>query len=136
MRVHLCRCKLHFVCVVIAGRNNPAKDIVQFRVITDKHQKRLAAGAGLANTENVFTRRVETDDQQGPVEQNDACAQAIENVSGVFVKKAATGAFAAAAAGGRYRMVFCWTKKRLLWLRIMSLPVASMISAWILCSPR
>jgi hypothetical protein len=63
-----------------------------------------------ADAEDVFSGGVEADDQQGPIEENDARTQAVENFQGVPVKDAAAGTLCPAIAAFFYRlMTFCCT---------------------------
>ena len=72
--MHLGWCEAHFVCVMIPGREHPGKDVSHFRFVVDKLEQRLAARAPLADAEDVFCRRIQSDDKEMVVEQNDARA--------------------------------------------------------------
>jgi hypothetical protein len=46
----------------------------------------LAACAPAADAQNVFRCRVQVNDEQMLIQQDDACAQAVEDVAGVAVQ--------------------------------------------------
>ena len=100
------------VRIVIAGRNYPAEDVAQLRFIIDKSQQRLATRAPLADAENVLRGRIQADDEQVLVEQNDARAQAVEYVRGFSVDgPVVVGSRRAGVLAVAYGMttVFCCT---------------------------
>jgi hypothetical protein len=66
---------------VVAGCRNAAEDLAHFRFVVDKLQQRLAAGALTANAEDVFSRRIQVDDQQVLIQEDDARIQAIEDIA-------------------------------------------------------
>ena len=85
-----------FVGVVIAAAHDAAQDIAQFRFVVDQPQQRRAARPLRADAEDVFCGRIQADDQQVGVEQDDARAQAVENFLCVAVERAVvTGAVGA-----------------------------------------
>lgn len=86
--MHLGSRKAHFVCIVIAGPANAAENIAQLRLVVEKPQQGMAACALRADSENVFGGRVQRDDQQITVDQNDARAQAVQDGLGVPVRAA------------------------------------------------
>jgi len=71
---------------VIARLNNAAQDVAQFRLIIDQPQQCFAASAPCTDAENIFRGRIEADDQQVRIKQNDARAKAIENLFCVVVE--------------------------------------------------
>jgi hypothetical protein len=77
-----------------------AEDVAHFRLVIDEPQQRLAACALQADAEYVLGCGVKGDDQQVVVDEDDACAQAVENAFGIVRCCAAViaGALAAAAA--------------------------------------
>lgn len=98
MCVHFGWRQAHLVGVVIAAFYDAAQYVAQLGFVVDKLQKRFAVRACFADTQNIFRRRVESDDEQCAVEQDYASTQAVENVAGKVVEIAAA-ALAAAAAG-------------------------------------
>ena len=52
-----------------------------------------------ADSEYVFGRGIEADDEQGLIEQYDACTQAVENLQGVPIKDATAGTLRSTTAG-------------------------------------
>ena len=77
-----------FVGVVIAADCDSCQHIAHFRFIVDQLQQWLSVSSLLADTENVFCRRIERDDQQVLIEQNDACAKRVENRCCVSLQRA------------------------------------------------
>jgi hypothetical protein len=65
---------------VIARCADPAEDVAQLRVVVEQAQQRFAACTPLADAENVLRSGIETGDEQVPVQQDDAGAEAVENV--------------------------------------------------------
>jgi len=51
-------------------------------------QQRLATGAPGADAEDVLGRRVQVNDKQAVVKQDDARTQAVENAAGVGLERA------------------------------------------------
>lgn len=72
--MHLCRRKVHFVGVMIARLNDASQDVTHLGLIVDETQQGSAACALLADSKDVFGGRVERDNQQVIVEQDDARA--------------------------------------------------------------
>ena len=70
---------------MIAGLEDPAKNVPQFWLIVDEAQQRLAAGPLYADTEYVFGRRIEVEYQKALINKYDARAQAVENTFGICV---------------------------------------------------
>ena len=79
--MHLRRGEPNLVGVVIPGDRNTAQDLAHLRFVVDKLQQRLAACAPAADTKNVFCGRVQVNDEQMLIQQDDAGAQAVENVA-------------------------------------------------------
>jgi hypothetical protein len=55
----------------------------------------LTPGSCAADAENIFGRGIYVDNQQAVIKQYDTCAQAIEDIPGVFPQRSAAGAAAA-----------------------------------------
>ena len=72
---------MQFVRIVVTRCDDAAKNVAELRVVVDEAQQRLAASADLADTEDVLGGRIETDDEQVLVKQNDARTQAVEYVA-------------------------------------------------------
>jgi len=85
MRVHLGRRKAHFIRVAIAGCCHTAEYFTQFGFVIDQLQQRLAVRSCTADSEEIFCGGVHVDNQQAVVKQDDARAQAVQNVAGVLV---------------------------------------------------
>lgn len=96
----------YLVCVVIARGNYPAQDVLQLRVIADQFQKRFAMGTRFADAQDIFCSRVEPDDQQRLIEQNDTRTQAVEDLSGMVVERAAARTLRSAVTGWTVLGVF------------------------------
>ena len=88
---------------MIAGHRNARQHIPQFGFIIDELQQGFAAGAAAADSEDVLGGRVQVDDEQVVIEQDDPGAQAVDYVRGVFVQRSVAG------AAGLQRTVLCWT---------------------------
>lgn len=84
--MHLCRRQVQFIPVMVAGRYNAAQDVAHLGFVVDQLQQGLAARACLADAEDVLGCRIERNDQQVDVEQNDAGTQVIENMAGSFAQ--------------------------------------------------
>jgi hypothetical protein len=78
---------------MITRRNDPAQNALELRVLTNQAEQRFTFRAVFADAEDVLGRRVEANDKKGAVEQNDACAEAVENLFRVFVEFAAARTF-------------------------------------------
>jgi hypothetical protein len=87
-RVYLGWTKAQFVCVVITSVNCATQDVAKFGLIIHEAQKRLTVGAARANSENIFSRRIQTDDKKTCIEQNYAAAETVQNFFGVIVEGA------------------------------------------------
>jgi hypothetical protein len=66
------RPEAQLICVVIAGGDDAAQDVPQLGFVVDEPQQRFTARAPYTDAENVFRGRVEADDEQVAVEQDDA----------------------------------------------------------------
>lgn len=66
-----------------------AEDIAKLWFIVNQPQQRFAARAPRADAQDVFRRRIQANDKQVRVEQDDARTQVTENLSRVVVKKSA-----------------------------------------------
>jgi hypothetical protein len=64
---------------VIAGYADPAEDVTQLGVVVEEPEQRFAPRAPLADAENIFRSGIEAQDEQVPVQQDDAGAQAVED---------------------------------------------------------
>lgn len=62
---------MHFNCVAIARCDGTSKSFLELRFVVHELEKWLTERAALANTENIFRRRIKSDDQQILIEQND-----------------------------------------------------------------
>ncbi len=112
--MHFGRRKTHFVGVMIAGCCDTPQDIAHLRLVVDELQQRLAASPLLADAQDVLRRRIQRDDQEAVVEQDDARAQAVEDVCGVTQQRAAVVvirrvAITVAPVGYRLSMLVCCT---------------------------
>jgi hypothetical protein len=83
------RAKPHLVGVVVPGLQNPGQDVPHLGFVVDQPQQRPAARTLQADAEDVFRSRVKVDYQQVVVNENNACAQAVENSSGIVGRRAA-----------------------------------------------
>jgi hypothetical protein len=81
--MHLGRAETHLVGIVVTRFQHPAENVAHLGLVVDEAQQRLAARALLADAEDVLGGGVEVDDQQAVVDENDACAQAVENAFGI-----------------------------------------------------
>jgi hypothetical protein len=88
---------------VIAGRCNAGEHISEFRFVIDELQQRFAASTAAADAEHILGGRIQVDDEQVVIEQDDAGTQAVEYVRGVFVQRPVTG------TARLQRTVLCWT---------------------------
>ena len=93
----------HLVGVVITGRGNSGQHVAQFRFVIDELQQGFATGAAAADAEHVLGSRVQINDKQAVIEQDDAGTQAVEDAGGMFVQRSVAGTAAL------YRTVLCWT---------------------------
>ncbi len=84
VRLDFVRAQAQLVRVVIARRTDAAEDVAQFRVVVQKPQERFPARAPLAYAENIFRGGIEADDEQVPVQQDDAGTQAVEDGLGLI----------------------------------------------------
>ena len=94
------RAQAQLVGVMIARRDDSAQYVPQFRIVIDETQQRLALSACLADSEDVFGGRIQADDQEVLVEQDNARAKAVEYVSGVVTMRSVV-----AGAAGRFGAV-------------------------------
>lgn len=86
-RVYFGRTETHFIGIMIARPADTTQDILQFGFIINQAQQRFAARASGADTENIFRRGIQSDDQQAAVQQDDARTQAIQNIFGVGAER-------------------------------------------------
>ena len=70
--MHFRGAEVEFVRVMIARRHDARQNILQLRVVIEQPQQRLAAGATLADAEDVLGGRIQADDEEVAVEQDDA----------------------------------------------------------------
>jgi len=68
----LCSTQADLVRIVIARLNDATQDIAQLRIIISKPQQRFALRPLRTYTKDVFGGRVEADDQEAFVQQDDA----------------------------------------------------------------
>jgi hypothetical protein len=66
---------------VVPGNRNAAQNFAHLRFVVNELQQRLAPSALPADTKYVFCCRVQVNNEQMLVQQDDARAQAIENSS-------------------------------------------------------
>jgi hypothetical protein len=71
---------------VVAGDSNAVEQLAHFGVVVDEPQQRLAARTFAADTENVFCGRIQINNEQVFVQQDDAGIQAVENGAGVAME--------------------------------------------------
>ena len=88
------RRQAHFIGEVVAGRSNAAEDLAHFRLIVDEPQQRLAARAGAADAQNVLGRRVQVDNEQIVIQQDDARSQAVDDLAGIAAERSVAGSSA------------------------------------------
>jgi hypothetical protein len=81
VRMDFRRAEVQFVRVMVAGRHHARQDVLQLRLIVEQPQQRLSAGAPLADPEDVLGGRVEANNEQVAIEQDDARAQAVEDAA-------------------------------------------------------
>lgn len=93
--MHFGRRQFHFVGVVIAGRRDARQDFPHLGLVVHKPQQRLAACTLTADAKNILSGRVEVNDKQAFVKQDDAGRQAVEDVAGVGVERSAARAVVA-----------------------------------------
>ena len=89
--MHFGRRQLHLIGVVVARRRHARQDFAHLRFVVDELQQGLVTRPGTTDPEDVFGGRVEVDDQQVVVEQNDARAQGVEDVAGIVAEGSVTG---------------------------------------------
>ena len=70
--VNLGGCKSQFVRILVTRSGNATEDLPHFGFVVHQAQQRPAARARPAYAENVFSRRIEIDDQEVVIEQDDA----------------------------------------------------------------
>ena len=87
--MHLGRAQSHLVGVIVTGLQYPPEDVPHLGLVVDQSQQRLAARTLQADAEDVLRRRIEIDDQQAVVDENDARAKAVENSLGIVCRRAA-----------------------------------------------
>ena len=115
--MHLRWREVQLVCVMVTRRENAAQDVAHLGFVVDELEQRLSARALLADAENVLCCRVEPDNQEVLVEQDDARAQVVEYVPGGSLRGTAvagTGIVIASSRGAGlvvrvYRREFCCT---------------------------
>ena len=101
--VNFRRGEAHFVGKMIAGYGDPRQDIAHLRFVVDESKKRLPTRSRPADAEHVFSGRIQVENEQVVVEQDNARAQAVEDIAGVVLKRSVTGTAAA------QRTVLCCT---------------------------
>jgi hypothetical protein len=69
--VHLARREAHLVRILVARDGDPAQDLAHLGFVVDQPQQRLAVGASAADAEDVFCGRIQVDNQQVIVQQDD-----------------------------------------------------------------
>ena len=89
--VHFTRGETHFVGVVVAARSNARKDFAHLGFVVDELQERLAARTFATDAEYVFGGRVQVDNQQTVIEQDDARGKTVEDVAGVLLQWSVAG---------------------------------------------
>lgn len=107
-----------FIGMWHAGYQRAHQHIAHFRVIIDERQQRMADSAGKTDSQQVLRGRIEFDDKEIVVKQDDGGSQAIDDIF-----RALRVSVSALPAGLQLAIAFCCTWKRLGSLRIISLPV-------------
>jgi hypothetical protein len=64
---------------MVTGGDDARQDVLQFPIIVEQPQQRFAPRAVLTDTEYVLRGRIQADDEQIVVEQDDAGAQAVDD---------------------------------------------------------
>jgi hypothetical protein len=77
--VNFGRSEPQFVGIVIAGCEDAAKNIAELGLIIEQAQHRFTASPLDTDTQQVFGGRVEVDDQQAAVNENNSGTETIEN---------------------------------------------------------
>jgi len=57
---------------VIACADHACQNVLELRIVADQPQQRFAASSFFADAEQVFRRRIESDDQKRTIQQDDA----------------------------------------------------------------
>ena len=99
--VHFGGCESHLVGVVVATRRDAREHFAKFGFVIDELQQGFAARPAPADSKYVFRGRVQVDDQEVVVEQDDARREAVEDTGSIALERAATGAVA------YWRTLFC-----------------------------
>ena len=92
--VNLGRREAQLVRVLVAGGGDAAENLLHFRLVIHEAQQGLASRARTADAEYVFSGRVQVDDEQMLIQQDDARVQAVEDTAGVVVQRPVSGAAA------------------------------------------
>ena len=103
VRVDLGRREPHLVGEVVARRRDARKNLAHFRFVVHESQQRFSPCARATDAEDVLRRRVQVDDEQVVVQQDDPGAEIIEDPAGIAAERSVAGAAAS------QRTVFCWT---------------------------
>ena len=72
VRVNLGGTEAQFFGVVVSRRGNAAQDVSELCIVVEQAQQRFTVCTVTTDPEYVFRRRVEVDDEQILVEQDDA----------------------------------------------------------------
>ena len=64
---------------MIARVTDPAENVAELGVVVEQPQQRFAAGAPLADAEDILRGGIQINDEQVPVQQDDAGTQVVEN---------------------------------------------------------
>ena len=91
-------CQPHFVGVVVTGFQDATQDVAQLGFVVEEAQQRFAACALHADAEDVFASRVEVDDQQVVVDEDDARTEAVKNAFRDIVARAVVARTGAGSA--------------------------------------
>jgi hypothetical protein len=81
----------HLVREMIPRHRDAGQDLAHLRFVVDESKKGLAARARPADAEHVFSSGIQVENEQVVIEQNDARAQAVEDASGVVLKRSIPG---------------------------------------------
>jgi hypothetical protein len=77
--VDLTSAETEFVGMRDAGHQGSHQDIAQFGIIVDERQQRLTDGTGRTYAQQVFGSRIEFDDEEIMIEQNDGGSEAVDD---------------------------------------------------------
>jgi hypothetical protein len=102
--LYLVSTQSQFVRVRHAGCQRTRQHVADFRILIEQRKQRLTDSPRTADAEQVFRRRIDFDNQEIAIEENDCCRKSVD-----YARREAWVEISALPAGFYWPIAFCCT---------------------------